>query len=123
MTTKSGIIKPRDRQRQGLYVGERRRADARPVRNRAAVADQVVAVVALRRFDRAEHFPTGITGPQLTLRKWVIRVSMSCIVRSLTGGVAKGWSDLYGPSGMFFTHCSMMRRLCRISSMRTAARS
>ena len=29
----------------------------------------------------------GMTGPQLTLRKWWIRVSMSCRVRSLGGGV------------------------------------
>ena len=46
--------------------------------------------------------PGGITGPQLTPRKWLMSVSMSCIVRSLRGGVARGWSDLYGPAGMLF---------------------
>src|SRR5215831_889391 len=30
--------------------------------------------------------PGGITGPQLTLKKWVMSVSMSCIVRAFTGG-------------------------------------
>ena len=42
--------------------------------------------------------PTGITGPQLTLRKCVISVSISCIVRSFNGGVAqdlpKGWDRM-----------------------------
>ena len=32
--------------------------------------------------------PGGITGPHPTLKKCVIRVSMSCIVRFFTGGVA-----------------------------------
>src|SRR5579884_3823917 len=65
--------------------------------------------------------PGGTTGPQLTPRKCVIRVSISCIVRSLRGGATKGWSAMNGPSGILFTHCSMIRRLCRISSTWTTA--
>ncbi|MOA26044.1 hypothetical protein D3C78_1468110 [compost metagenome] len=65
----------------------------------------------------------GMTGPQETCRKWVIRVSMCCSVRSFGGGVVSGWSALYGPSGMFFRHWSMMRMLWRISSTRTMQRS
>ena len=38
--------------------------------------------------------PGGITGPQLTFRKCVMRVSMSCIVWSLSGGVVRGCRDL-----------------------------
>ena len=50
--------------------------------------------------------------------------SMSCIVfGSFIGGVASGWYALYGPSGMASTTWRMMRRLWRISSMCTAARS
>ena len=42
----------------------------------------------------ASKSPGGITGPQLTFRKCVMRVSMSCIVWSLSGGVVRGCRDL-----------------------------
>ena len=41
-----------------------------------------------------EHSPTGMTGPHDTFRKWWIKVSMSCIVWSLIGGVVSGWRAL-----------------------------
>ena len=90
---------------------------------RAAVADQVVAVVALGRLDADERLARRDHRPPAHAQEVVMSVSMSCIVRSLRGGVASGWSDLYGPAGMFSRHCSMMRRLWRISSTRTTARS
>ncbi len=43
--------------------------------------------------------PAGITGPQLTPRKWVISVSMSFIVRCFTGGVASGCSGFIASIG------------------------
>ena len=67
--------------------------------------------------------PAGIGWPQLTPRKWSIRVSIATIVSSLRGGIASGLALLYGPPGMFFAACSTIRRLCLISSIRTIARA
>ena len=40
--------------------------------------------------------PGGMTGSQFTLRKWAIRVSISCRVRALGGGGVSGWSPYGG---------------------------
>ena len=67
--------------------------------------------------------PAGMTGPHDTDTKWLIKVSISFRVLSFGGGTANGWSALYAPDGMLFRHCSMMRRLWRISSILTKQRS
>ena len=90
-------------QRHHLHVRERRRADACRDRRSCCRRSSGSSRCSLwwPRCRRSAS-PGGITGPQLTLRKCVIRVSMSCIVRSLSGGVVSGWSDLYGPARHVF---------------------
>ena len=48
------------------------------------------ALCAVRGVDNRYSSPGGITGPQLTLKKCVMSVSMSCIVRFFGGGVVSG---------------------------------
>ncbi len=113
-----GSSKCRGHQGQHLQMGKRRRADAGAVgasccrRSRGSSRCCPWSPRCPR-----QASPGGITGPQLTPRKWSISVSMSCMVRSLSGGVASGWSRLVG-AGRHAARGTgaMIRRLWRISS-------
>ena len=65
----------------------------------AAVADQVVRLIPLGGLDAEGRLPGGMTGPQLTPRKWSMSVSMSCMVRSFTGRRGQGMVGLVRAAG------------------------